>query len=869
MHQQATAATEAVLARLVDFHIMGTDSTASLIAFGEQAGLSVLISQDAREASTAGLVGTFSVGEGLERLLTGTGLEYRLEGPAIIISRRVAEVRVASGALRGEERRQRRDGQGPLAALARWSVRALAAVVAVGGTPALAETEEDDGVIEEIVVTAQKRAQKLQETPLALTALSSDVVDERQIDGVRKLSQLAPSLVFNRSGTAANTYMRGVGQDIATVLGEPGVALFIDDVYQGANFAQVATYNDLERVEVLRGPQGTLYGRNTTGGNINIYTRTPNFEDAFETSVLYGAYNRLKGTVAGQTTLVEHRLAVRGSLVTDSNDGYRDNPFNGDDLEERDVRSGAVTLLFTPSDTVELVMRADWNKQDDDNPAWDYLQVVPGSGLAPQIFGGMAAPGADDIRSERDDSEYNTEHWGVSANLSWDVGAANVKSITAYRESDQDVNYDNDGTDASFFNTSGGQSSEQFSQEVNLSGTSFEDKVEWITGVFFFQHDINIVWNFDLQVLQGLFEALFPDIQNGFMPPLPPGGLGDPTRNPLYDVRIPSGAGSAVPFLDFRNLQELDSIAAFVQGTYSVTDTLRITAGVRYTDDEKNNRQTVTTNVSPAGCRDLPLSETWRETTWKLGMDWDVSDNALFYASASRGFKSGGFNSGTCDNPFGPETINAYEAGLRSTMADGRVLMNLAGFIYDYQDLQATLFVNNASRLENATDTEMRGLEGELIVMAGAGFEFDAQVSWMDTEYKDFVTTNPMTGLLEDASGNQVLRAPDFSFNVGIQYTFETTGESTLTLRYEASYKDDYYTTVFNDDFSLVEEHTVQNARVFWRGGAWEVQAFVENLADQDYIENLLAVATVGGVIGSWAPPRTWGVELRYRTGAR
>ena len=201
-------------------------------------------------------------------------------------------------------------------------------------------------------------------------------------------------------------------------------------------------------------------------------------------------------------------------------------------------------------------------------------------------------------------------------------------------------------------------------------------------------------------------------------------------------------------------------------------------------------------------------------------------------------------------------------------MADGRVLLNLAAFLYDYQDLQATLFVNNASRLENAADTEMKGLEAEVAVVAGAGFEFDAQISWMDSEYKDFATANPMTGSLEDASGNQVLRAPDFSVNAGIQYTLETASAGAYTLRYEVSHKDDYYTTVFNDDFAKVDSHTVQNARIIWRGtGAWEIQGFVENLTDEEYVENQLAVATVGGVIGSWAPPRTWGVQVRYRTG--
>jgi iron complex outermembrane receptor protein len=315
----------------------------------------------------------------------------------------------------------------------------------------------------------------------------------------------------------------------------------------------------------------------------------------------------------------------------------------------------------------------------------------------------------------------------------------------------------------------------------------------------------------------------------------------------------------------------LESYAAFAQGTYSITDALRITAGVRYTDDEKDNTQTVVANISPASCINLPLNESWDETTWKLGVDWNVADNVLLYSSVSRGFKSGGFNGGTCNNGYDPETIIAYEAGLKSTLADGRLQLNLAAFYYDYEDFQARLFVNNASVVENAADTEMQGFEAQIVFAPGNGLEIDVAASWMDTEYKDFFAVNPMTADpgLEDASGNQVLRAPDFSYNAGIQYTINTDSAGSFTLRYETAYKDDYYTTVFNDDFALVPDHTVQNLRVFWRyGDNWEVHGFVENLDDEQYVENLLPAATVGGVIGGWAPPRTWGVQVRYHIGS-
>ena len=350
--------------------------------------------------------------------------------------------------------------------------------------------------------------------------------------------------------------------------------------------------------------------------------------------------------------------------------------------------------------------------------------------------------------------------------------------------------------------------------------------------------------------------------------PLGAGALGDPLRNPVYSNRIATGAGDVVPFLDFRNDQKLESIAAFVQGTYAITDSVNVTAGFRYTEDEKKNRQTVLANISPFVCEDLPLEEKWSEPTWKIGADWAIGDNAMVYGSYSRGFKSGGFNGGTCANDYDPETIDAYEIGLKTTLADNHVQLNLAAFYYDYQDFQARLFVNNASIVENAADTKMLGFEAEAVWVTDVGFEMNLGVSIMDTEYKDFLSVNPMTNLPEDASGNQVLRAPDFSFNVGAQYTLMTDSAGDFTLRYEVAYKDDYYTTVFNDDFALIKDHSLHNARLIWRNESnWEIQAFVENLTDTSRLENLLPAATVGGVLGNWAPPRTWGVEVRYTSG--
>ena len=712
-------------------------------------------------------------------------------------------------------------------------------------------------VIEEIVVTAQKREQLLQDTPIAITAFNTKAIEDGQIDGVRKISQLTPSLVFNQSGNAANTYLRGVGQDISTIQGEPGVALFVDGVYQGVNISQVAAYHDLERIEVLRGPQGTLYGRNSTGGNINIITKKPDFTSEFEASLLYGEHDRIEVSLAGQTTLVEERLAIRAHVVVDNADGRRKNLVTGKDVEERDLQSGAISMLWTPSDTMEVMLRADYSERDDDTPRWDYQEEVGGSGLSPILFGGSPPRGADKIRNDTATSHYS-EYKGVSADITWQVGDVTVKSITAYRESEYKATVDFDGSAIPFVVADQNMPSEQFSQEINISGSALDDRLEWITGGYYFDQEMAVVGGFALPILQGILEGAFG---------LPPGGFADPNLNPFYSDRI-SGGGSVFPFLDFQSLQDVESYAGFAQGTYSVTDAFRLTGGLRYTKDEKTNVWTVVSNIQPNGCEGLKISEDGDEMTWKIGADYDLRENTMVYASVSRGFKSGGYNDGTCGNVYDPEIIDAYEIGLKTSLASNRLQLNVAAFFYDYEDFQARLIVQNASIVANAAKTEIAGLEIEALAVPFDGLTLTAGLSLVDGEYETFDTDNPMTPapVLEDASGNQTLRTPDSSFNGSIQYAFNA-GDGTVRLRYEISYKDDFFTTVFNDDFARIDSHTLQNVRVLWDRGAWQFGAFIENLGDEEYLEQQLIAPTIGGVEGMWGPPRTWGVQVRYQTG--
>lgn len=717
-----------------------------------------------------------------------------------------------------------------------------------------------EGRIEEVVVTAQKRESALQDTPIAITALSSSAIEDRQIDSMPQIQHLAPNLVFNTLGGTANLYMRGIGTDINDSLAEPGVALYIDGVYQGVTGDQSAVYNDLERIEVLRGPQGTLYGRNSTGGNVHIFTRQPGFLPELNASVLVGDYDRIKGHVSAAGPLVEDRLAARASFVVDQRDGVRDNPFDGDDIDERDLQSGRVAVLFTPTSDVEFTLRGDWTERKDDSPRWDYIEVIEGAGLNPFMFGGVAAPGSEEIMNDGV-TEYETDMWGISGTLDWQIGAATVRSITAYRESDWGGPYDNDGTNIPFLQAHPTQTSEQFSQELNLIGTALDARLDWIVGLYYFQQDSLAEYTYELEVLQPVLEAAFG---------LPPGGLADPALNPVWAPRINTSQGSAAPFNDFNSVQDTESRAIFAQGTYNLTEALRVTAGLRYTSDEKDVVQTRTTNISPAVCRDLRQDDSWNETTWTLIADFDVTADVMVYASISQGFHAGGFNGGSCGDVYDPETLIAYETGLKSRFADNRVQLNLAAFYYDYEDYQARLFVDQMALVENAAKAAVRGVEAEFQINPVAGLSFDGSMSWLDAEFDEFAADNPMTPAVElvDLENNQLLRSPEFSYNAGAQYRFDLGNAGSLTARYEIAYKDDYFISIFNDDFARIDAYTLQNLRLLWSDGVrWDVQAFVENVADEEYFEAIVLTPSAGGSLGLWNMPRTWGVQASYRIG--
>ncbi len=742
--------------------------------------------------------------------------------------------------------------------------------------------------IEEIVVTAERREGTLQETPIAVTAVTKEDIQMRNLDDFSQVQFVAPGLVFSEIADMAQITMRGVGVDISTMDAEPGVALYADGVYRGGLTSSSSLLFDVERIEVLRGPQGTLFGRNSTGGALNVVSRLPGEEAGFEANLIYGDYDRTRVELSGDVPVVPGIFALRGAVAYDNRDGYADNNFTGREEDDAESSHAKLAAVISPNDALDITLRAEYTDSEIGGPPFintDVLPVPPlltstaNPGGILSIPGALCAPlscvdtlgltlsppgvGSDDPRElfSDGDTQFDRESFGFSATIEYDLSdTMTLKSISSYFEIEQIGDQtNNDGVDITYLTDNFVQENEEWSQELTLSGSS--GNWEWILGAYYYESDIDEKFEFTLPALQATFEAVFGIFGGGG--PLPPGSLA------FFGTRLDNSM-SAIPFLDFQVIQDLTSTAVFGQGTYEITDSLRGTVGVRWTEDEKDVTQTVVNNLGGDFCRDIRLSDEWSETTWKVGLDMDVGENTLLFGAVSTGFKSGGFNGGQCSNPYEPETLTSYELGTKSRLLDNTLQLNLTAFYYDYEDLQARLFINNASIVENAADAETYGLEVEWLWLANERFRIDGSISYLSAEFDDFMSTNPLIPQagVQDLSGNDLLRAPELKATVSAEYDISLGDAGTLTLRGEYAFTDEMYHTVFNDDFALQDDFSLTNARLIWspRGELSQFRfiAFVENISDKEFVVIHAPNATTGGTISQFGPPRTWGIQMRY-----
>ena len=726
-------------------------------------------------------------------------------------------------------------------------------------------------VLEEVVVTAQKRSESLQDVPITITAFGEQQLTDSGFDSISDLAFLSPSLQFGNFGPVTFVTVRGIGNENTTAGGDPGVALHLDGVYLGRPVATLFSAFDTERVEILRGPQGTLYGRNATGGSINLITKKPEDEVSGEVDVTYGDFDLLRFRGAVNLPLSDS-VAARVVLFNEDRDGYSDNSFvGGTEANDADNWGGRAHLAFEFGDSGSLLLSASRIDSSGVGSKPELREALPGSTTGQPLAGppGFAfSPGGpasgvpasntyiDPVTGnlavndlsvfseskntrERQDNELSI----YSATLDWDFAALSLKSITAYVETDYESLADQDYSTLDLAELLLTESSEQFSQELHLLSNN-DSAFQWIVGLFYFNEDA--------------------DRRSQFF-----GGR--------YDVfaqifGVPSG-------FDVGGDVESESYAAFGQGTYDISDSLQFTAGLRWTRDEKDgtNRGFQFAGAPYAD----PVNGEWNRFTYRLALDWQMNDDILLFGSFSTGYKSGGINQvaaislGATTAIYEPETVDAIEVGVKSTLLDGRLQLNSSAYYNEYDDLQFQVFGLGGPEAFNAEGARVAGLEVELRALIAGTLEFDASLGLTDSEFDAQV----INGVQLD--GNQVQRTPDTTYNLGLTNEWVLGDAGALRVRLEHSFTDEIFYTAFNRNAGfadpggsdLADDYTSTNARVFWfsPNESWTVEAAVTNLTDENQEGNVfrgIGFTDIAGGGGpeeiTYNPPRQWSVRVGY-----
>lgn len=757
------------------------------------------------------------------------------------------------------------------------------------------QTQARATVLEEVVVTAQRREQDLQRTSVSVTALSGELLADADLPELTSLENLVPNLNFRIGSDGGNStlqaFIRGVGQFDFAITTDPGVGMYIDGVYQSRTIGANMEFADIAQVQVLRGPQGTLYGKNTIGGAINVVTKSPGNETEFELGGSLGSYQHreLEGYVA--LPLIDDTLAASAALLVRRSDGWQER--RGDDAGNDGMSAGRVHLRWTPGDSFDshLVMDAAHQRQN------VYPRVMPTfnpNEFFPFLYNSFVSPGAPCCTPNRDIDKSNVlndldkddlDSRGVSWTNTWDAGALRIQSITGYRELESDIYRDSDNDPRDYLSVASNIDTQQFSQEFIFSGMAFNDRLDWVAGLYYLNEDADHLT--DVTVASGLFEAL--------------SGL------PL-EVALPDGtplAFLAVPLdltLHYNRNQETTSYAAYVHAIYSLTERLRLTLAARYTDEEKEldaysiRRASQTAFITPGptdpgACSDVlaegngsryQCSETWSEISPKAGLEFDINDDLMTYASVSRGFRSGSFNGRPTTvgeiSVADPETLTAYELGIKSQWLDRRLIVNGALFYNDYTDQQFLVNRSSASLggglaliVDNAGDSSITGAELEVSAVPLEGLTLTGSVGWIDAEFDSFESVNPATGLVEDLSSRPFQDTPEWTFNLIAQYEWLFNSGARLKMLADVYYKDDVYYT--NDlvarDFDLLhpDGFTTWNAGLIYTTPQehWQVALHGRNLGDEREINGGFTVDAFGLTDVSYTPPRRYFLSLRYK----
>jgi iron complex outermembrane receptor protein len=721
-------------------------------------------------------------------------------------------------------------------------------------------------MLEEVIVTARKRDESMQEVPVAVTAISAADLANASIRNLRDLEGFSPNLTIDDSAAgpgAAAISIRGVSYQEVDKSLDPSIGVIIDGIYLGTNVGQVLQNFDIARVEVLRGPQGTLFGKNTIGGVINVMRNKPRYELSGELRAGTGSENLrdFKGVL--HFPILENKLAGKVYGISTKDDGWLKNTTINDDTRRKDYKTYGFSLMANPTEKIEAQFTYDRIEDSSDIPG-GANRNQPANAVC--TFGiladqGIPIPGVDwsasqacealDTGSDEDHVSLNDHQTAdlttdaYTLRTEWELGPGIITMINGYRDNDESRRAEFDASSAEFLYITFDQDYEQTSHELQFTST-FSDTVEFVAGLYY--------WNAKYSQFSETFE-LWPILgpQVGFPPGLlQPGDTGHLNQK-----------------------QETDSIAGYFQGDWHFSENLTATVGVRYTEEQKDFKAESASywrgdiNLLPAA--ESSTKEDWDEVTPKFGLRYQYSDDVMLFASYARGFKSGGFfgRNTTVDSlnqSYDPETVDTYELGAKTDWLDGRVRVNATAFYSKYDDKQEENFValpggTVETLVTNAGTVDMPGFELEVLAAVTDNLRMRASWGYLDAEFDEFDGDLNGDGTVTDNSDLKLRRAPKNTFGAGASYNRNIgPGEFVGDVSYR--WRDDFETIADNNPLGHVDAFGIWNASVDYIYENWQLSVYGRNLDDERYLSSTVDIGL--SAFGTWNQGRNWGAELRY-----
>jgi iron complex outermembrane recepter protein len=693
------------------------------------------------------------------------------------------------------------------------------------------------GALEEVLVTARKREENLQDVAVAVSVVSAKTIEDAGLIRLTNIAELVPNMTSQEpiSNKATNITLRGISSS-GGLGNDPGVGVYVDEVYVARESGFNADLLDVRRVEVLKGPQGTLFGRNSAVGAITITTKRPSEE--FEGQVLADIgdydYQRYGALISGPIT---DGLAGKISAVYNERDGYLDNTFGGT-VNTVDYHTYRGQLLWEPMERLEFLLIGDYRKDKSD-----------GNNLITQTVG--EDPDKDYEVSIPDSGFEDVEAKGLALTANYDIDNYLLTSITSWNKIDEKYQNDTDWTELDALTTNDERDNKQWSQELRISSTS-DSNLQWVAGLYYFHQKFETFQ----QVINGpdnIYAAigLTDLIGSG----TPPSSIGLPDT-------VEIAAGSTI---------DTDSYAAYANVDYAFNEQWSVDVGIRYSKDEKKLEfdQLADPLATAFGFLNLNIKDDINDSQWTptISLNWAPVEDVLTYAKYSKGYKAGGFNNSVSSTgsalAFDPEDLDAYELGFKSTLLDNTLRLNAAAFYMEYNDKQESAFVAGVGFVQtNAGQATSKGAEVEFEYLAMDNWSIYGSLGYVDSTYDEYLNSDG-----NDYGGNDLTRAPEWMGNIGTQVEWQYTDYLAGMFRLDYSYQDSFFTSAANNPFFAGDSQNIVNARlqVSDINQTWRVTLWGRNLTDDDNINTIDGASSFLPTYHySLIAPRTYGVELQY-----